>query len=255
MTRPTTVLPTFLIIGAQKCGTTALVHSLRQHPEVFIPGLKEAHFFGTVDDPTASAASYNAFFAAWGGEPHVGEATPNYLVLETAPAQISSYLPDVKLIVSLRNPVDRAYSAYWHAVREGECRGSFAEAISQQSRRFALGERWAGIVQDGRYLRYLRAYDRWFGRDRIHTILHDDLVAEPQRVMDGVAAFIGLRAPRLIPPPFKNTARRTWLPQFARRVASAPLSEMAGSHLDSIYPTGHAADDPRCTAGILPARQ
>lgn len=214
------VVPNFLIIGGQKCGTTALAQSLRRHPQVFIPAAKEAHHFGTVSDATAGGPEYWQFFAAWAGQPHTGEATPNYLTLPTAPAQIRRLLPEIKLIVSLRNPVSRAYSAYWHGVREGAIRSSFADAVADQSRGVALDRPWQGFVQDGRYLRHLLEYEHLFGRDRMHVILHEDLTAAPRRTLDGVAAFLGLGEPALEIPRSSNVTSRSLLPAWMRATAA-----------------------------------
>ena len=212
------ILPTFLIIGAQKCGTTALAYSLRRHPEVFLPRAKEAHFFGTAPDETVYGTAYQKFFQGWRGQPHIGEATPNYLTLPSAPQQISKLLPYVRLIVSLRNPVDRAYSAYWHAVREGALRGSFDQVIGDPTR-LALARRWSGLISDGMYYSHLMAYKRIFRPEQIYVLLHEDLIANPPRTLAALATFLGLGGPPLCTAPQQNQTSHSSLPYLLRPIA------------------------------------
>lgn len=209
------MLPNFLIIGAQKCGTTALAYSLRKHPEVFLPKAKEAHHFGTVAGDSVGGIAYREFFKDWRGEPHIGEATPNYLTLPNAAQQIHTVLPNVRLVVSLRNPVDRAYSAYWHALREGAVRGSFEQVISAPEQ-LALNRRWSGIISDGRYHRYLMNYKRLFKQEQIHIIIHEDLIAHPSKTLVALANFLGIGDPSLFPAPKQNQTSRSKLPHFMR---------------------------------------
>ncbi|MBA3731354.1 MAG: sulfotransferase domain-containing protein, partial [Gammaproteobacteria bacterium] len=107
------MLPNFLIIGASRCGTTWMANNIKSHPDVFMPPKKELHFFDASFDkgwdyyasffPDKKCARYRA----------IGEATPAYLYMPQVARLIKSRLPDVKMIVSLRNPIDRAYSQYW----------------------------------------------------------------------------------------------------------------------------------------------
>src|SRR5690606_34294189 len=112
-------LPNFLVIGAQRAGTTLLHRILEAHPEVYVPyRRKEVHFFDLYFDrttqwyenffpPSEPAAKYKA----------IGEVTPDYMFDQAAPFRIKKILPDCRFIVSLRNPVERAYSAYLYSVR------------------------------------------------------------------------------------------------------------------------------------------
>ena len=86
-------LPTFLILGAQKCGTTSLARALARNPHIFLPSAKEAHYFGEVADEDIDAATYSQFFSGWSHEPMIGEATPEYLALPGAASQIHRLLP------------------------------------------------------------------------------------------------------------------------------------------------------------------
>ena len=126
-------MPTFLIIGAGKSGTTSLYYYLKQHPQVYMSPVKEAHFFdqdeGEKPDfrgpgrssppPITSIEDYRALFRGVTDETAVGEATPSYIYIPGAPGRIRRRIPDAKLIAGLRNPTDRAYSAFLHTVRSG----------------------------------------------------------------------------------------------------------------------------------------
>src|SRR5688572_14326389 len=104
-------LPDFLIVGAMRSGTTSLHKYLQAHPDVFVASGKEVHFF---DRRYGRGLDwYRSRFAGVTTERVVGEATPAYMYDENAIARIAHDLPDARLIVVLRNPVDRAYSHYW----------------------------------------------------------------------------------------------------------------------------------------------
>ena len=140
-------LPNFLIIGSAKGGTSSLHYYLRQHPQIFMPDLKEPRFFAleggilNFQNPD-SAINYNSIttlreyeslFANVTNELGIGEASPLYLYSEKAARRIKHYVPDAKLMVILRNPVDRAFSCYTHLLREGYETLSFEAALKAES--------------------------------------------------------------------------------------------------------------------------
>jgi hypothetical protein len=108
------MLPNFLIIGSQKAGTTSLYNILKQHPEVFMPEKKEVNFFFLDSEFRKGIEYYQRFFADIPpGKKAYGEASPGYICHPQAPARIKEYLPEVKLVLTVRNPIERAYSQYW----------------------------------------------------------------------------------------------------------------------------------------------
>jgi hypothetical protein len=222
-------LPTFLIIGAQRAGTTTLFTHLRYHPQVVRPRSadgaiawpKELHFFD--ENYWRGVDWYRAFFPLEarmrasrrlsGRELVTGESTPYYLFHPAVPERVAKTLPDVRLIALLRNPVDRAYSHHQLMVRTGREDHPFAEAIEAEPRRLAevkqqlLDERPSQNENNfrlhhhhrhraylGRGL-YAEQLERWlqhFPREQLLVIRSEDLFARPQETFDEVFAFLGI---------------------------------------------------------------
>ena len=175
------VLPNFLIIGAEKAATTWLARCLAEHPSVFVPPEKEIFFFSSRF--SRGRGWYASHFRDWSGEPRVGEATPVYLGHPDAPERIRATLGEIDLIVSLRHPVDRAYSAYWHNLRQGRLspgsdftRCLEADALEIRSR--------------GEYLPHLLRYLRLFPRERLLVLLYDDIQDEPAQALRRCLEFL-----------------------------------------------------------------
>lgn len=158
-----------------------------------MPVQKELHFFDRHYD--RGIAHYAQSFSGWSGEKAAGEATPDYLHgLYAAhdldvPELIARHLPDVKLIVSLRNPVDRAYSHYMNvkAKHEHNAGLSFEEKLRKVRGR-------AEIVKEGLYADQLRRYYALFPADNVLVLLYDDLVADPRAFLRRIYEFLGVDA-------------------------------------------------------------
>jgi len=202
-------LPNFLILGAAKSGTTSLYSYLRQHPDVFMPEIKEPRYFAYVGDPPAmngpgdpqanekavfSLDAYRALFEAVDGETAIGEASPNYLYSETAPEHIHDLLPKARFFVLLRNPVDRAYSHFLHLYRSGrEPLESFSEALEAEEKRRKKGWEWSWHYREmGFYHRQLQRYLSIFDRDRVTVYLFEDFVEDPVSVTKDVYRRLGV---------------------------------------------------------------
>lgn len=215
--RQSTFPPDFLILGGQKCGTTSMAVALRQHPQIFVPRSKEAGHFGFVEDDEVGGPQYESFFSGWRGQPVVGEATPEYLMTPRSAEQICRYVPEVKAIVQLRNPIDRAYSAYWHGERAGWLSGGFRKAIEAE---LAVGDSYKGpfrdLVRRGRYAEQLQCYfDEGFDRNQMLVLLFDDLINDTSGTLRTVQEFLGVEIV-LTDLPRLNTARVSRLPRRVR---------------------------------------
>lgn len=199
--------PTFLLVGAAKSGTTALFRWLQQHPDVFMPRLKQPHYFAGLTptfrgpgdqalnrDLVTDEATYRRLFAPGTGHRARGEASPFYLFYaERAAPRIRAFFPEMRLVVLLRDPVERAYSGYLHLVRDGREVGSFRHALDREEERRRQGWEplWAhrGL---GLYARQLGAFLAEFPRSQVGVWRYEELRAEPQRVYREVCEFIGV---------------------------------------------------------------
>jgi hypothetical protein len=152
-------LPHFLIIGAAKSGTTALASYLAAHPGIYVVPEKELHFFDTDHRFDLGLPSYARAFTPGPGQTVCGEATPDYLWSVDAPERIARSLPGVRLVALLRNPVDRAYSQYWHVRGWGGDDRSFSEVLNDTAVESQLGLLSRGLYHEQiqRYLAYVPA--------------------------------------------------------------------------------------------------
>ena len=239
-------LPTFLVVGAYKSGTTALYRYLSQHPQVYVSPLKETNFFaleGTTPSyqgprdnqaPTNRLSitcweDYQRQFEGVTDERAVGEASPLYLYSPDAPKRIQQRLPDVKLIAILRQPADRAYSNFLHLLRDDRERiHSFGTAWSQEDQRISAN--WAPIwhwQQIGYYAAQLQRYYDRFPRQQIRVFLHEDLIRRPEETFESLFDFIGVD-PSFRPdtrhrPNQSGIPRNRWLHGVLRRLLINPL--------------------------------
>ncbi len=203
-------MPTFIIIGAAKAGTTALHSYLGQHPMVYFTRLKEPNFFafegetvafcGPGDDYTINSysvtdlATYQAGFCRASGETARGEASVIYLYNEKAPRRIRHHVPDARLIIILREPIERAYSSFLFAKRDGrELYDDFLRAVAAEESRIREG--WQHLfhyTQVGLYHEQLLRYYDLFPADQIKVFLYEDLKTAPLEVIAEIFRFIGV---------------------------------------------------------------
>ena len=187
----------FVICGVQKAGTTALDNYLRQHPRIVMSRAKETHFFDT-DERFANPvqpidfAPLHASFELRADDDLAGEATPISSFWHPVARRLWEYNPDLKLVITLRNPITRAFS-HWHMERE---RGleplDFIDALRAEAARASTGQdRTYSYVARGRYVEQLRRLWRFFPRAQTHVIRHDDLTDQTQATIDGVVRFLG----------------------------------------------------------------
>jgi len=197
-------LPNFLIIGAAKSGTTALYLYLKQHPDIFMTTPKELRYFSYngpypkdlhedyIHRGVTTFKEYEQHFEEVTDEKAIGEASPMYLYVPGTAEKIKETLPDVKLMAILRNPIERAYSAYTHALRDWkEDAGSFRVALEKEPERILAG--WGLLwhyTQAGFYYQQLKRYYEVFDSGQIKVILHDDLVSNPRGLLREIFEFL-----------------------------------------------------------------
>lgn len=202
-------MPNFFIIGAQKAGTTSLYHYLGQHPQVYMSPIKEPFFFNRELDSEgqvvqrefkghpqrpkfADLGEYSALFQGAEDATAIGEASPLYIYAMGTPERIQKYVPEARSIALLRNPADRAYSAFLHAVRIGvEPLTDFAEALRAEEGR--VRDDWHHVFHyrnRGLYYSQIKRYYEVFGRERVGVWFYEDLRDDPAKVVQSVFSFL-----------------------------------------------------------------
>jgi len=229
-------LPTFIIGGAPRCGTTLLYHWLERHPDIFLasPVNPEPKFF-LVDEEYQRGLDYyeEKYFAAADTDCR-GEKSTNYLEDSLVPRRIAKDLPEVKLVFVLRDPVERAYSNYlWSKMNRLETL-DFASAIEREAEREgSYPEKWKyarpfSYVSRGMYARHLARFFDALGRQRILVLLLEELLARPDEQIETVLRFLGV-APKL---PAIDPARRV---NTARSESDPALPAKMRKYLMDIY--------------------
>ncbi len=192
----------FMIVGAQKCGTTALAAFCAEHPDICMADPKEPHVFDAPGfDPGVVDDRYQACFSHYGGEQLLGEATPIYMYWPEIAGHLHRYNPDLKLIVILRDPVDRAVSHYRMArERNEEQRGLVAAFLLETFRLRAdrdpratdSSSRLHSYLDRGQYRRQIENLQRWFEPDRVLILDSADLLARHDQTLGRVFRFLGV---------------------------------------------------------------
>jgi hypothetical protein len=222
-------LPNFFIVGAPKAGTTALYAYLDQHPEVYMSPLKEPNYFAAelrpenfvaADRPrieremraleeylrgdlrekrfgglVSSWEDYLLLFRNVAGETAIGEASACYLWSQSAPRNIAERIPHARIIINLRNPIDRAFSQYLQMVSGGMTRRSFREQIQANLAcgNPQFGSQWP-LVEFGHYHEQISRYLDEFPRSQVHISFYEDLERDPRSLVAELFAFLGVDA-------------------------------------------------------------
>ncbi len=192
-----TTRPNFFIVGAPKCGTTAMYEYLRQHPDIFMSEVKEPHFFAS-DTTGPRAKLYNldqylALFAEAGNTRRIGEATPAYLISKKAAQEIKDFAPQAKIIIMLRSPVELVYSAYQHRRAVGrESAPSLREALKIDHNRGENQPIALSYWKRTLFTEPVQRYFEVFGRDNVLVIIYDDFKHNTADVYQNTLKFLGV---------------------------------------------------------------
>ncbi|HTL48715.1 MAG TPA: sulfotransferase [Verrucomicrobiae bacterium] len=229
----------FIVIGAQKAGTTALYKYLAAHPGIYLPLVKETNFFS--DDENYRKGGeflFSEHYRNAAPSKKWGDVSPSYMAggfaapVEEIARRIFVHAPGVKLIAALRHPVERAYSHYKMSVRRGWEKRSFAEAVREQmSRRGEALERPTetnSYLAWGEYGRILEIYGEKFDRDTLFVTTAEALASDPGRIVKQIFAFIGVD-PEFTPPNLGKRyhvggkeRRLSWLPNDVDKISFLP---------------------------------
>ena len=231
-------LPNFFIVGAAKAGTTSLYEYLKAASGVYMSPIKEPHYFAPnvwtnqPDKKVVGSAAYRALFQDAGGEDAIGEASPFYLWDPDSPALIQEMVPEARIIVMLRDPVERAFSHYLMEVGSGSEPLSFHDALQSNARQsdgtWGVGRHY---LQMGRYSEQIQRYLDTFGDDRVRVIFFEEFKEDTQAVVKDILWFLGVGGQDIVPEakvhsihnafgsPRGRWARRLIFSRSARRLA------------------------------------
>ena len=229
-------LPNFLIIGAAKSGTTAIYTFLKQHPDIYMSPRKELRYFsnrptpqgdipeGYVHKGVTTLSAYESYFDGVMDERIYGESSPMYLYTPGTAERINETIPNVKLLAILRNPVDRAYSAYTHALREWkEPAESFQKALELEPERIKAG--WGMLwhyTRAGLYYQQLARYFEVFDSKQILVVLYDDLRSDPAALLRLIFNFLGVdpdfKPDTSLRPNVSGFPKSEWLHKLMKRL-------------------------------------
>lgn len=199
------MMPNFIIIGAPRAGTTSLYHYLHQHPQIVMGKIKETNFFAFLASQletnyeikpnskwqVTTLPEYEALFESKKNAKAIGEASPIYLFTPGVPNQIHKYIPTAKIILILRNPIDRAYSTYLKNRREGFETRSFEDAVMQEIQNpstIVCSENF--YVRAGLYFEHITRYLQYFDISRFKIIFQEDLEEFPKVILKNVFEYL-----------------------------------------------------------------
>lgn len=176
--------PTFIGVGAQKCASTWIYDILSDHPQVALSTLKEVDFFSYKYDHGVQWYERN-FEEQYSGQPVVGEISPSYFHEPAVPERVLRHYPDIKLIVSLRNPVKRAVSNHTHEIRTGHLVGedlTFEKGLANNPT----------YVDQGLYAKHLQRWLEVFPRENILILVFEEVIADRSAAAQQIYQFLGI---------------------------------------------------------------
>lgn len=247
-------LPNFFIVGAARSGTTSLDRYLSQHPEIYLSPKKETHFFAADHFPLCLGPGdnrltrllirdedqYTRLFASTSGAKAIGESSVFYLYFPTTAERIAQTIPDAKILILLREPVARTYSAYTFTLRDGRENLTLEEALRQEEERKRQG--WEPIwwyKELSLYYKQVKHYLEVFGTQQVKVLLYDELFANPEQKLREVFAFLGVREDVVI-----DTSVRY-------NVSGFPKSRRFYTLLDNLIYNPNALE--RCIKSLVPS--
>ncbi len=243
--------PNLFLVGAPKCGTTWMASCLGRHPEIYFSSKKEPLTLATDLEHRQKFdwARYKALFEDAQGERYVAEGSVWYLYSEAAAQEIERITPDARIIIMIREPIDMIRSLHRQFVKTGnEPILQLERALAAEPERregvflkeaghFPLGLLYTEVV---RYSRQINKFIETFGKDRVHVILYNDLVASPEKTAKGVFDFLGL-TPMPVDPTPENVGGHFYA--FGSRKINRHLNKILKRHsrLKSLIPPGMRA--------------
>jgi len=191
------ILPNFIVAGSQRCGTTYLYELLKQHPEIYMPKIKELHFFDQQMEKNTgeNIDEYAENFKNVKAETAIGEITPSYIYADGVPELIFKKIGEIKLIFLFRNPVDRAYSHYWFNLSEGRECYTFERALEKEQERISKGSLnrlFFSYVERGYYMNHINRFLKHFPRENVLSIISENFFPQPDEYLKQICRFLGV---------------------------------------------------------------
>lgn len=225
-------LPNFLIVGAAKSGTSSLYAYLAQHPEVYLCPVKEPCYFSDGNPRLIrSDSEYEALFHGRTTEKAVGEASASYLHDPEAPKKIKALLGEVKIIIILRNPTDRAYSQWGQIFYQlGYENLSFEDALREEDNRISLGKfgedapfyyRFYHYFHVGLYYDQVKRYFDTFNRDCVKVHIFEEFIENPGKTCKEIFSFLGVD-PGFVPIFEKHNVAASFRVGFLHKLLLSP---------------------------------
>lgn len=242
--------PDFIIVGSQKCGTSSLFHYLSQHVQIIPSRIKEVHYFDL--NYSKGDEWYHDFFPTWKEKIFLsikerkkvitGEASPYYIFHPSAVERIYKYSSDIKIIVLLRNPTERAWSHFRHNKRKGREHNTFSEALNLENQRIfngcdekdyenvnhTFGYQHYSYCKRGEYFSQIERLFKFFNRKNVLILESEMFFSDTQKVMDEVCGFLKIQKvdreykivnkgdKKTIDPKIKNRLQRHFQPYNER---------------------------------------
>ena len=201
------------VVGAAKAGTTSLCSALAQHPEIFFPAEKEPHFFVFPSDGTLTGLNlgvaaaglplersrfvkdleeYNRLYRAGAQSRFRGDGSTQYLVSECASRQIYGAVPDARILIQLREPLARAWSAYCYAVSKGDETETFRAALEEEINGLRRDRFYGGYLNSSVYGKHVSRFLELFGAERVQITFFEEFIKRPKATLDCLVDRLGL---------------------------------------------------------------
>ncbi len=176
-------LPDFFLAGCQKTASTWLYQCFAEHPEIHVPATDATHFF--TFNYHKGLDWYKQIYKDYRNQQIVGDTTPSYIRDFDAPERIAAYYPEAKIIFTLRNPIDRAFSHYWHEKAKNKINYDFSEVLDNY-------DLYQNYIVSGFYYKYLCRYLNYFKREQILILVFDELKQDPESFIRKIYQFLNV---------------------------------------------------------------
>lgn len=241
--------PNFFIVGAPRAGTTSLYEYLKNTKGVFMPSIKDPDFFSvdinmdfSVLKPIKDKKKYLKLFENVKDEVAIGEASPTYLHDPKAPTLIHDVIPNAKIIIILRDPVERAYSYFLNLVSSGTPSDSFSDCIK---RGFNSPSGYSvHVIDDGFYYEQVKRYVDLFGENQVKIFIFEEFIKNPRECLKEILNFLGVYSepPKIVGQVFNPTreprgkiAKKIIKSKTLRKVVKETLPRSSTSTLKMLF--------------------